>query len=268
MKPGMLPCLMEKARSSSVQMDVLVSLILGLLQVENPASLAEEFSSLRSRLMADPYFANVPSMQPESKKTSLAFHAKDDLQEVRRDVFSLLMKRNDLRFFAIVRDKESVLSYVKQRNTFDTAYRYKPDELYDSMIRRLFRDRLHIYEQYRITFARRGSSSRTQALMAALQAAKARFAQRFHAAPAASTLEVLPAYSRDIASLQAVDYFLWAVQRLFERGEDRFLSLVWPSCRLVVDLDDRRFADYGTYYNKSRKLDFSAIQGRTLHSEF
>ncbi len=63
--------------------------ILGLLDVLGPESLAREMEELRARLLADPYFKGVPSMQPEAKKTALAFHAKDDVPEVRREVFYL-----------------------------------------------------------------------------------------------------------------------------------------------------------------------------------
>ena len=89
--------------------------ILGLLDVPDTVTLANELTALRQRLLADPYFKGVPSMQPEARKTALAFHAKDDAPEVRREVFSLLLQHN-LRFFAIVRDKHKVVEYVRQRN--------------------------------------------------------------------------------------------------------------------------------------------------------
>ena len=82
--------------------------ILGLLDVPDTESLAREMEELRAGLLADPYFRGVPSMQPEAKKTALAFHAKDDLPEVRREVFNLLLRHN-LRFFAVVRDKRNAL---------------------------------------------------------------------------------------------------------------------------------------------------------------
>jgi hypothetical protein len=37
--------------------------------------------------------------------------------------------------------------------------------------------------------------------------------------------------------LQAVDYFLWAVQRFYERREIRFLDLMWPQIGEIHDLD-------------------------------
>ena len=78
--------------------------ILGFLDISNPTELEIELSQLRNSMLADPYFKKVPSFQPERKKTYLCFHAKDDIAEVRKEVFHLLM-RHDLRFFAEVQDK-------------------------------------------------------------------------------------------------------------------------------------------------------------------
>ncbi len=107
--------------------------ILGLADIPDPTALGRDLDALRAGLLADPYFEGVPSMQPEVRKTALAFHAKDDLPEVRREVFSLLL-RHDMRFFAVVRDKAKVVEYVRQRNERDPAYRYNPNELYDYLV--------------------------------------------------------------------------------------------------------------------------------------
>jgi len=69
--------------------------LLGVLDVRDPKSLSTDFLALREQLLNDPYFKNVPSMQKESRKTYYSFHAKDDLPEVRREVFSLI-KKHDL----------------------------------------------------------------------------------------------------------------------------------------------------------------------------
>jgi hypothetical protein len=198
---------------------------LGVLDVADPAGLAADLAELRSRLIADPFFANVPSMSAADKKTALAFHAKDDLPEVRREVFQLLL-RHEVKFSAIVRDKAAILSYVRGRNQASSTYRYNPNELYDYMVRRLFKERLHRHSKYHIYFARRGNSDRTEALTRALKAARARFTQSTGIA-SDSEIFVIPASPLHVASPQASDYFLWALQRAFERGEDRYLQYVW-----------------------------------------
>jgi len=60
--------------------------ILGLLEVKDSTGLSKRLSELRAMLLSDPYFKGVPSMQRETNKTAVAFHAKDDLPEVRRKV--------------------------------------------------------------------------------------------------------------------------------------------------------------------------------------
>ncbi|MEZ4870467.1 MAG: hypothetical protein R3C14_54565 [Caldilineaceae bacterium] len=101
--------------------------ILGFADIPNPHAIEEDFTALRQQLLTDPYFQQVPSMQPEQGKTARFFHAKDDLAEVRWQVFSILRKYQDIRFFAVVRDKQQVLAYVRQRNQQDPNYRYHPN---------------------------------------------------------------------------------------------------------------------------------------------
>ena len=192
------------------------------------------------------------------RKTALAFHAKDDLPEVRREVFSLLL-RHQMHFFAVVRDKLKVVEYVRQRNEREPSYRYNPNELYDYLVRRLFRDRLHKDDEYEIFFAKRGKSDRTKALLEALQAARNRFSQRWGMVSEAP-IHVFPATPSKCPGLQAADYFLWALQRLYERHEERFVALLWPLVSLVHDVDDTREARYGVYYTKKKPLTLAAIK--------
>ena len=70
--------------------------IVGKLGVEDSAALHAALEQLRAALPADPYFKRVPSMQAERGKTARVFHAKDDVPEVRREVFKLLAGFGDL----------------------------------------------------------------------------------------------------------------------------------------------------------------------------
>lgn len=235
--------------------------VLGLLEVSDPAALQHTFDGLRAELRNDPYFNNVPSMQADARKTALAFHAKDDLPEVRRDVFRLLRDTQGLRFFAVVADKLSVLEYVRQRNKREPAYRYHPNELYDYLTMPAFKERLHQSSSYHITFSKRGNSDRSAALHQALQKARDRFAKQRNIISDA-TLQVSVATPKEQASLQAVDYFVWALQRLYELGEDRYLAYLWPAFRMVHDIDDRRKAGYGVYYTQKKPLNAAALEWR------
>lgn len=232
--------------------------ILGLVHLVDPGALGAELDDLRAKLLADSYFKGVPSMQPEARKTAVAFHAKDDLPEVRREVFALL-QRHDVRFFAVVRDKAKVTEYVRQRNERDPTCRYHPNELYDYLVRRLFRDRLHKDDRYKIYFAKRGKSNRTAALSKALAGARERFHERYGVESSAE-IDVIATTPRRSHGLQATDYFLWALQRLYERREGRFVELLWPAFRLVHDVDDTREAQYGVYYTQRKPLRTAALE--------
>ena len=234
---------------------------LGILDIPNPSSLVVQFGELRNRILADPYFKDIPSLQLDARKTALAFHAKDDIPEVRREVFSVLSETPDLRFFAVVADKLRVLEYVRQRNARDSSYRYHPNELYDYLVRRLFRDRLHQDKGYEIYFAKRGKADRTAALNDALASARERFTDKWGITNTAP-IHVFPSKSVLTPGLQAADYYLWALQRLFERGEERYVTYLWDSFSLVHDIDDRRTAGYGTYYSKRKPLTAAALEGR------
>lgn len=231
--------------------------ILGLVDIADPDTLGRELDALRATLLADPYFKDVPSMQPEARKTARGFHAKDDVSEVRREVFTLL-RQHRLRFFAVVRDKMKVVEYVRQRNQRESDYRYHPNELYDYMVRRLFKNLLHKDDQYHITFAKRGQADRTLALQQALVVARNRFSRQWHITSSAP-INVIPDEPPDAPGLQVVDYFLWALQRLYERREERYVEYLWDSFRVVHDLDDTRQARYGVYYTQKKPLTVAAL---------
>ena len=235
--------------------------ILGLLDVPDPIALNDRFDELRTRLMSDSYFKDVPSMQPDERKTAIAFHAKDDLPEVRRDVFQILLDTEGLRFFAVVADKLSVLEYVRQRNKRESTYRYHPNELYDFLVEHLFKGRLHQNKEYNIVFSKRGKSDRTDALRQALETARSRFFTQQRIVSEAS-LNITVATPRERAGLQAVDYFIWALQRLYERGEDRYLTYLWEAFGLVHDIDDTRETRYGVYYTQNKPLTVETLRGR------
>lgn len=234
--------------------------ILGLLAVESPEELSKELEERRQQLLRDPYFKGVPSMQPRQRKTAIAFHAKDDIPEVRREVFTLLAM-HEIRFFAVVRDKRRIVQLVRDHNLKQPDYRYHPNQLYDRCVSRLFRDRLHKDDAFRIVFARRGTSDRTAALKKALENARNNFRAKWGVAGNAP-IEVLGSTPAIDACLQAADYLSWALQRLYERQEDRYWDFIWPKVSLVYDIDDVQRNDYGEYYSQRMPLSLAEVRKR------
>lgn len=230
--------------------------ILGKLEVDDPDGLNRELESLRAELLADPYFKNVPSMQPAEGKTAVMFHAKDDLPEVRYRVLKLLA-RQTVSFYAVVRNKHRLVKQVHARNKADENYWFRENELYDDLIHHLFKSRFHRGDHFEICFAKRGKSDRTAALQLALDQARQTYEQTWGVRNQ-TTIRIRATTPREIDGLQAVDYFLWTLQRLYEKGEDRFWEVVRPQAKLVYDMDDTRMASHGAYYTPSRPLTLSA----------
>lgn len=238
--------------------------ILGKLEVDDPAGLAQRLTALREQLLANPYFGGVPSFDPARGKTAVAFHAKDDLPEVRYEVFKLLAEEGDtLRFYAVVCDKERILQDVLRRNEKEPDYRYQHNELYDGLMRSLFGKFHRLADEYEVCVARRGQSDRNEAIRVAIDHAERDFMAKFgFGRGGRDAWRISVSTPKSDACLQAVDYFLWAVQRFFEprveketgasKREERFLKLIWPQ---VGEIHDLHFGpERGTFFNGQQPM--------------
>lgn len=218
--------------------------ILGAARVGNPVGLQADLTFLRMQLTADPYFRGVPSFDVSANKTALYFHAKDDLPEVRREVFRVL-RDHSIDVVAAIRRKATVAEFAAQR--FRTIRKkITADEIYDSLVEQVLRERLHLAEHSHVWFARRGKKERKDALSRVLERARTEFAaghreavlKRLGGKEPKTT--IYSAHPSEAAGLQAIDYCLWALQRLLERGEGRYFEYVRDKFRAIWDIDDTR----------------------------
>lgn len=238
--------------------------IVGKLEVEDPPALAQELNDLRLELMADPYFDGVESFRPERGKTAVLLHAKNDLPEVRYLVFRLLRGAGAaLRFHAVVCDKEALMRREIAKRQQDPAHRYNPDSIYDGLMRSLF-SKLHRFaDHYDLCVAKRGKRDRNQAIQDAIAHAERDFESKFgFARTNADGWTITISDPTQTVCLQAVDYFLWAVQRFYEirvnqstgeqMREDRFLKMLWPQ---IGEIHDQDFGPaWGTHWTAVRPL--------------
>lgn len=209
--------------------------MLGVAHIADPVKLTESLQQLRADLLADAYFHGVPSFDPSRKKTALCFHAKDDLPEVRREVFRVLA-RFDIQVHAIVRDKSVLLQKVRERQIVEPNYRYQPNDIYDDCISLIFQNLLHQADENRIVFARRGKSGRITSLKEAIERSKTRREEQ-HCTGVDKPTRVETAYPSDYAGLQAMDYYLWALQRKYEKGEERFFEMLRSSYQAIIEVE-------------------------------
>lgn len=237
--------------------------MLGMVRCADDQAAGAALNQLREKVLANPLYSSIPSMQPQARKTARAFHAKDDHPEIRAKVFELLAGL-DFRFYAVIKDMRAVRAYVENRNRMHVDYRYTPNELYDLTVRMLFKQRLHTHQGYGITFARRGKSDRTKTLRQELEKTRLRFLQE-HKRNHEPEIKIFPAYPWEEPCLQVADYGLWALQRCYERHEARFIRALWPKVSLIHDVDDPAGKKYGTYLSrKAEPPDPEKIKSRWI----
>ena len=92
----------------------------------------------------------------------------------------------------------------------------------------------------------------------AIKKAQANFA-RAYGLPSDKPTDIRAAEPHEFGGLQVVDYYLWALQRMYERGEDRFFELLRPAYRIIMDLDDTRDREYGEWYTDDNPLTLEKI---------
>lgn len=196
-------------------------------------------------------------MQRSSGKTALCFHAKDDLPEVRREVFRLLPTFG-IKVQVVIRRKDN-LARIGRESFKQLGQKIHPDAIYDDLVKRLFKNLLHKADENRIVFALRNAAPRYHALEAAIQKARKNFQKKWNIHRENQTV-IQSGRPHEFAGLQVVDYYLWALQRLYERKEDRFFNLLAKDYRLIMDLDDTRNRSYGEWYSDANPLTLEKIK--------
>jgi hypothetical protein len=224
--------------------------MVGAAFIPDPEALDSRLASLRQSILEDPLLNRIPSLDRGRKKTAVAFHAKDDAPEVRYKVFSLLAEFH-VQMFVAVRTKLALVD--EARLLFRRGTRLTENEIYDDLISRLLRNRLHLADSNAIVVARRGKRDRKEALTAAIARAQINFAARWGARNF-GPCDIATAHPHESGGLQAADYFLWALQRLYERHEDRYFVPLAKHYRIIMDLDDMRQKPYGEWYTDSNPL--------------
>ncbi len=212
-------------------------LMLGFVETTNPHALRQSILELQREIVNDAYFQGVPSLE----KTKIAFHAKDDLPEIRYRVFKQLATLDFRAQFVVARKSEKV---------FQDRFTGSQNVFYDSLITRLFQNVLHRYQTNTIIFAKRGSRDRQAPLQQAIQQGIDRFESAWD-----TTVEThisIQAHSPNgEPCLSIVDYMNWAVYRAFTRGEMRFFDVVADKVSLLVDLYDHKKYPQNWYSKKN-----------------
>lgn len=232
--------------------------MMGIAQIADPEQVASELEALRASLINDPCYKDIPSMRLEAKKTAVAFHAKDDHVEIREKVFELIQSF-DVKVFVALRSKAEIAE-AATADYKSLGKKLQQNAIYDDLITRLFKNLLHKADVIQIAIARRGKEAREEALEQAINQAQKNFEAQWKISSNSSVF-IKPTYPSQVAGLQVIDYYLWALQRLYEREEDGFFQPLAQKYRLIMDLDDKRNKPYGEWYSDRNPLTLEKLRG-------
>jgi hypothetical protein len=191
-----------------------------------------------------PYFQDFPSIQ----KTAIAFHAKDDVPEIRYRFLKLISGLDFHTQFIVARKIERVF-----RNNFNA----QEAAFYDHLVSLLFQNVLHRFENNFIYYAKRGSRVRQPPLLNAIQHGLEHFAAKWSVKPA-SAFSIQAQTPAGEPCLSVIDYMNWAVYRAFTRREMRYYRTVEGKVDLLVDLYD--IQNYpNNWYSRRNPFDIDKI---------
>jgi hypothetical protein len=229
--------LVERGVSSKVFM-------VGYLETKNPKEFSKALIQLREEISKDEYLAGIPSI----KNTKRMFHASVDCAEVHERVFKLL-KQSDFTFYCVAARKDVDLF----RKRFDL----KSAKLYEYLVSKLLENRLHLYSEIDCYFSAMGSTVRQDNMEAAIQNAITIFQNKWQKENV-NNIRVIIQQSSEIPLLQAADYVLWTIQRVYERHDFRYYNYLKDKIKLVHDVFD--FEKYPkTYYTPGFPLEAKRI---------
>jgi len=231
--------------------------MIGVIRLTDPNLAKQKLEDLRSSLLTDSRFKNIPSMQPEAKKTALFFHAKNDHSDIRKEVFKILPELGAKVQIAIRRKQE--LANMSQLIKEFEGEKIQDGDIYDNLITLLFRNLLHQADENKIIFARLGKSERRENLAKAIRKAKDIFESKWQKGYDRPTTIDVKKSSEEIG-LQIIDYYLWALQRLYEKSDDSFFLPLSQNYSLIIDCDDKRKYRSGEWYCKKNPLTLEKLK--------
>jgi len=227
------------------------SFMLGMVQVKTDLTVIRaEIDKVALGIEKSSYYTKIPSVQKRIEKYGkFVFHAKDDIPEIRKEFYDFLLTQN---FSLQVIVGRKILSlFIKKHNS-------NGNEFYADLLSHLLKDKFK-HQKIVLNIAERGSSTSEINIEIAIQKAKIRAVKNSKSNQNINNCQIVAnvqPYNRD-QLLSLADYSLWAVQRVFEKGETRFYDYICGKISLVVDLydyQDKNKPKWYNYYSGKNKL--------------
>lgn len=221
--------------------------MVGYLELADPNLLSKQFQAIREEIAGDEFLNVIPSV----KHSIECFHANKDCREVQERVFKIL-KTTEFTFHAVVMEKKI--------DQFITKFQGKKSLFYAYLVERLMENRLHLYPEIDVYFAKMGSITNDENMWAALEKAKERFSQKWGDGQHGS-IRIFMQQPNKIVGLQAVDYVLWAIHRVYNHQDFRYYHFLQDKISLVHDLSYGK-PYYGTYFSHKNPLTKERFSGK------
>lgn len=220
--------------------------ILGMITINEPLDkVRQQVIGLQQSISNDLYFKEILSIQRKKATHGYFLHAKDDVPEVRKMVFELLNSL-DCQFEAIVARKIYDL-YERKHNG-------KEAEFYADLLSHLLHDKLAEHPRLVLNLAERKKCTTHQNLTKGLEKAVASAATKNSGKELNCKVVFNVQQPTNEPLLNLVDYFCWAIQRVFERGETRYYNFIKDKITLIHDIYDFEKSKNGEIYGKERPL--------------
>jgi len=192
--------------------------ILGILTINEPLdTVRKKVIELQNNIAFDEYLIDIPSIKKKKSKYGYFLHAKDDVPEVRKMAFELI-KSIDCSFDAAIGKKDYGI-YEKKHNGNQA-------EFYADLLSQLLHLKLKDYKKLVLTVAQRSRctthTNLEKGLQKAMKIAKHKYPETSNNCKV--VFNVQKPTTEPIINL--VDYFLWALQRKIERGENRYFDFL------------------------------------------
>jgi len=221
--------------------------ILGMLKINEPLDpVRNKVIELQQAIAEDSYFHGVPSIEKFKTTCGYFLHAKNDLPEVKKMAFELI-KSIDCSFEAVVGRKIPTL--------YESKHNGKEAEFYADLLSHLLKNKLNAYSKLVLNISHRSTCTTHTNLQKGLN--KAITNAQSNAPDKANDCNVVFNVQQPTAEplLNIADYFCWAIQRVFERGETRYYDYISDQVAMVQDLYDfEKWKSGDNYYNRQKKL--------------
>ncbi len=239
---------------------VSLCLILGMVKIRSPLEpIRNDIRKLQRQIEGDLYYREVPSIHKKKSGKGFYFHASDNIPEVRKTFFEFIRTIN-CSFEAVVGRKIPSLFYYKHNN--------KETEFYADLLSHLLKNKMALGERLVLNVAERGKTTRNETLQLALNKAVARFLKKRPEDKLRTSVVFNIQNHVTEPLLNVADYFCWAVQRVFERGEMRYYNYIEDKVSLVVDLyDTEGYKGSKNYYDERNRLSANNKLSPPLYSE-